>query len=218
MEQLQSPGGADSTPATVVRGIVCGTMAFAIRDNKKVPDESEASHKWSCYVRGPDDYDISTFIKQVVFSLHPSFNNSVRPFKSPPYEIHEEGWGEFDIGIKLHFWPDSQLRPVEFVHQLKLYPNDTAAATQTVSKKPVVNEIYHELIFTEPVSSAPMLDQCTLRGREGGIRIGARTRAAVHVSQLTGDAFRDAGAYVRQTPIDQGARSRKPIRPDALQQ
>ncbi len=154
LEQLQSPGGADSTPNQVVRGIVCGTMAFAIRDNKKVPDESEASHKWSCYVRGPDDYDISTFIKQVVFSLHPSFNNSVRPFKSPPYEIHEEGWGEFDIGIKLHFWPDSQLRPIEFVHQLKLYPNDLAAASQTVSKKPVVNEIYHELIFTEPVRSA----------------------------------------------------------------
>ena len=128
-------------------------MAFAIKDNKKAGEETDASHKWSCYVRGPDDYDISTFIKQVVFSLHPSFNNSVRTFKSPPYEIHEEGWGEFDIAIKLHFWPDSQLRPVEFVHQLKLYPNDSAAATQTVSKKPVVNEIYHELIFTEPVSS-----------------------------------------------------------------
>ena len=155
LDQLQSPG-AGAAPSTIVRGIVCGTMAFAIRpDNKKGADESEASHKWSCFLRGPDDYDVSTFIKQVVFSLHPSFNNSIRSFKSPPYEIHEEGWGEFDIGIKLHFWPDSQLRPVEFVHQLKLYPNDNAAAAQAVSKKPVVNEIYHELIFTEPVGNQP---------------------------------------------------------------
>lgn len=163
LAQLQSPGGPESSsPAQIVRGIVCGTMAFAInQSNKKIEGDSDASHKWSCYVRGPDDYDISTFIKQVVFSLHPSFNNSVRPFKSPPYEIHEEGWGEFDIGIKLHFWPDSQLRPVEFIHQLKLYPTDDAAATQTVSKKPVVNEIYHELIFTQPVSRRPLLaTQC----------------------------------------------------------
>ena len=46
-------------------------------------------------MRGPDEYDISSFVKQVVFSLHPSFNNSVRTFKSPPFEVHEEGWGEF---------------------------------------------------------------------------------------------------------------------------
>jgi YEATS domain-containing protein 4 len=109
--------------------------------------------------------------------LHPSFNNSVRTFKSPPYEIHEEGWGEFDIAIKLFFWPDSQLRPVEFVHQLKLYPNDSAAATQTVSKKPVVNEIYHELIFTEPVSSTPPADlseEWRAATRSRSIRIRSR--------------------------------------------
>ena len=55
-----------------------------------------------------------------------------------------------DIEIKVHFWPDSQLRPVTFNHQLKLYPNENAAAAQQVSKRPVVNEIYHELIFTAP--------------------------------------------------------------------
>ena len=117
----------------------------------------------------------------------------MRTFKSPPFEVHEEGWGEFvraptfflsfsfwlvhrpkkfasskvaqnarvaemarlvfvrqDIEIKVHFWPDSQLRPVTFNHQLKLYPNENAAAAQQVSKRPVVNEIYHELIFTAP--------------------------------------------------------------------
>ena len=109
-----------------------------------------ASHKWSCYVRGPDDYDISTFIKQVVFTLHPSFNNQIRSLKSPPYEVHEEGWGEFDIGIKVYFWPDSNLRPIEVIHQLKLYPNDMAAQAQQPSKKAVVNEIYEELVFTDP--------------------------------------------------------------------
>lgn len=134
-------------PKTISRGIVRGTIATS--KGKKLSDE-EASHKWSCYVRGPDDYDISTFIKQVVFTLHPSFNNQVRYLKSPPFEVHEEGWGEFDIGIKIYFWPDSNLRPIEILHQLKLYPNDAAAANQSISKKPVVNEIYEELVFTDP--------------------------------------------------------------------
>ena len=41
-----------------------------------------------------------------------------------------------DIEIKVHFWPDSQLRPVSFNHQLKLYPNENAAAAQQVRSKP----------------------------------------------------------------------------------
>ena len=41
-----------------------------------------------------------------------------------------------DIEIKVHFWPDSQLRPVSFNHQLKLYPNENAAAAQQVRPKP----------------------------------------------------------------------------------
>ena len=138
---------APAKPKTLTRGIVHGTIATS--KGKKLTDD-EASHKWSCYVRGPDDYDISPFIKQVVFTLHPSFNNQIRYLKSPPYEVHEEGWGEFDIGIKIHFPSDSGLRPIEILHQLKLYPNDQAAAAQSLSKKPVVNEIYEELVFTDP--------------------------------------------------------------------
>ena len=115
LEQLQSPGGAGSTPNQVVRGVVCGTMAFAIKDNKKVPDDSEASHKWSCYVRGPDDYDISTSSSRwssrcTPLSITQCGPSRVRRTRST------KGWGEFDIAIKLHFWPDSQLRPVEFIH------------------------------------------------------------------------------------------------------
>ena len=40
----------------------------------------------SCFLRGPDDYDVSAFIKQVVFSLRPSFNNFVhRSFGDAEY-------------------------------------------------------------------------------------------------------------------------------------
>ena len=73
-----SGAGAEATPARidyVSRGLVYGTVAIWM--GKK--EETEfASHKWCVYVRGPDQYDITPFIKQVTFNLHPSFNNPTR--------------------------------------------------------------------------------------------------------------------------------------------
>ena len=63
-----------------------------------------------------------------------------------------EGWGEFDIAIKIHFTPDANLRPLEILHTLKLYAN--ADTSQVASKKPVLNEIYEEL-YTALLSSRP---------------------------------------------------------------
>lgn len=148
-DEIEAPDAPDAGGiiAHICRGIIHGTVAVP---KAKPTSEEDASHKWSCYVRGPDDFDISTYIKQVVFTLHPSFNNAVRALKSPPFEVHEEGWGEFDIGIKLHFWPESGCRPIEIQHQLKLYPNEMLAVAQQPSKKPVVNEVYEELVFTTP--------------------------------------------------------------------
>ena len=38
---------------------------------------------------------------QVVFKLHPSFAQPVRPVEGPAYELTETGWGEFDIGVEV---------------------------------------------------------------------------------------------------------------------
>ncbi len=40
-----------------------------------------------------------------------------------PFEIQEEGWGEFEINIKL-FFQDPLEKPVDLFHPLKLYPSD----------------------------------------------------------------------------------------------
>lgn len=64
------------------------------------------SHRWSVYVRGATNEDLSGVIKKVVFQLHPSFNNPVRVVESPPFELSECGWGEFEIAISLHFHDD----------------------------------------------------------------------------------------------------------------
>ena len=35
----------------------------------------------------------------MVFQLHPSFDNPMREYTHPPYEITETGWGEFEIAV-----------------------------------------------------------------------------------------------------------------------
>jgi len=86
---------------------------------------------------------------QVVFKLHDSFENSVRVVATPPYELTETGWGEFEIGITLHFKDDTGEKPIELFHPLKLY-EDQAGYDRQSTKKPVVTEKYEEAVFCEP--------------------------------------------------------------------
>jgi hypothetical protein len=46
---------------------------------------------------------LSTFVEEVVFTLHPSFQNPIKTVTSPPFEVTEVGWGEFEAGIKIVF-------------------------------------------------------------------------------------------------------------------
>jgi YEATS domain-containing protein 4 len=128
---------------TITKGIIYGSMSFY--QGKKVDEQN--SHKWACYVRGVGDEDISIFIKKVVFQLHPSFSNPCRTFERPPYEVHETGWGEFEILIQVYFH-DAKEKKIDIYHLLQLYPKTSATSLST--KKPVVSENYDEIIFNEP--------------------------------------------------------------------
>lgn len=70
------------------------------------PSLRSQSHKWTVYVRGATNEDLGAVIKRVVFQLHPSFNNPTRVVESPPFELSECGWGEFEIAISLFFHSD----------------------------------------------------------------------------------------------------------------
>ena len=127
----------------VTKGIIYGSMSFY--QGKKVDEQN--SHKWACYVRGLGDDDISVFIKKVVFQLHSSFSNPCRTFEKPPYEVHETGWGEFEILIQIYFH-DPREKRLDIYHLLQLYPKTPGASLST--KKPVISENYDEIIFNEP--------------------------------------------------------------------
>lgn len=70
------------------------------------------SHKWTVYVRGATNEDLGVVVKRAVFQLHASFNNPTRVLESPPFEVSESGWGEFEIAITLHFHSDICEKPL----------------------------------------------------------------------------------------------------------
>lgn len=125
----------------ITRPIVYGNVAYSLGKKAK----TEATHRWTLYVRGLYNEDLSYYIKKVSFKLHESFNQPVRVVDKPPFELHESGWGEFDVEVKV-FFQDANERPITLYHALRLYPNIDAI----VVKKSIVAERYEEIVFTDP--------------------------------------------------------------------
>jgi len=126
--------------------IIVGTIAFNM--GKKATDSS--SHKWTVYVRGVDNEDLSYLVAKVQFDLHQTFAVPTRYVEVQPFEVHEQGWGEFDIGVHIHFTVDVGENPVVIHHKLRLYDDGEQVGCKQDPKKPVVFESFEQLVFSEP--------------------------------------------------------------------
>nr|XP_043634548.1 transcription initiation factor TFIID subunit 14b-like [Erigeron canadensis] len=124
--------------------IAYGTISFWL--GKKATETQ--SHVWMVYVRGATNEDLGVVIKKVVFQLHPSFNNARRVVESPPFELTERGWGEFEIAISIFFHDDVCDKQLDLFHHLKLYSEVEHGPLTT--KKPVIVESYDEIVFPDP--------------------------------------------------------------------
>lgn len=116
------------------------------------------SHEWTVYLRPLQMADISHFIRHVDFALHESFEPSVRRVSEMPYEVHEYGWGEFEVIIRV-FFHDTSEKPVEFFHPLRLFE-----FSGEPSPKPVVMEHYDEIVFQDPSEKLLALLKSTPHG------------------------------------------------------
>ena len=86
------------------------------------------------------------YISQVEFTLDESFGDKAHiTLTQPPFEVHQMGWGQFTIGIKIHFHEPHINKPIELDKELVLF--DDAPPS---SKRPIIREDYNELIFVEP--------------------------------------------------------------------
>ncbi|KAJ0468518.1 putative transcription factor YEATS family [Helianthus annuus] len=126
--------------------IAYGTISFWL--GKKATETQ--SHTWTVYVRGATNEDLGVVIKKVVFQLHPSFSNARRVVESPPFELTERGWGEFEIAISIFFHDDAceKEKQLDLFHPLKLYSEVEHGPLST--KKPVIVESYDEIVFPNP--------------------------------------------------------------------
>ncbi|KAL8246889.1 hypothetical protein R6Q59_008105 [Mikania micrantha] len=124
--------------------IAYGTISFWL--GKKATETQ--SHMWTVYVRGATNEDLGVVIKKVVFQLHPSFSNARRVVESPPFELTERGWGEFEIAISIFFHKDVCDKQLDLFHHLKLYSEVEHGPLST--KKPVIVESYDEIVFPNP--------------------------------------------------------------------
>ena len=133
-----------SGESELYKPFVLGTISYAL--GKKA--EESKSHEWTVYLRAANaDEDLSQIIKKVVFVLHPTLQPPTRTIETAPFEVTEQGWGEFEISLQI-FFHDSREKPVELSHMLKLYPDVEAPPSQAA--KPVVSERYDEFVFNSP--------------------------------------------------------------------
>lgn len=94
--------------------------------------------------------DISYWLKKVQFKLHETYTNSLRTVESPPFEVTETGWGEFEVVIKLYFVPEASEKPQNIWHALKLHPYGHDAEGQRERKEAIISQNYEEIMFNEP--------------------------------------------------------------------
>ena len=163
------------------KSFVYGTVARWLGDE----GSETATHSWSAFVRSADDSDLSVYVRKVDFHLHPSFPEPVRSVSSPPYEIEESGWGEFEIIIRVYFH-DASLKPVEFFHMLKLFEVDDAGL-QLIQPAPVVREVFDQFVFTKPSPAfAQLLSSASVSASPGDRLLAARFVAEedAHLAQM----------------------------------
>ena len=83
-------------------------------------------YNWKVYLVGHRDTLLK--IKEVVYTLHPTFANPVQKIKSSTknknFSYSASGWGEFDIKVKIVF-VDKRRRPLYLIHHLNLNSSGT---------------------------------------------------------------------------------------------
>jgi YEATS domain-containing protein 4 len=139
------------TNVTVVRPIVLGSYAFLLQQGAS--EKAGSMFRWSILLRSATDpsENMSYYIRSVEFTLHSTFAQPKRICDQPPYQVTETGWGEFEILVKV-FFHDSQERPIELRHFLKLRPDIEVKNNPSFDhfSTPVVKEQYDEILFHNP--------------------------------------------------------------------
>jgi len=178
----------------ISKPIVYGNFAFPFAQ----PNEHGHTHQWTVFVRGAQNEDLSVYVKRVIFTLHPSFEQPIRTLDAPPYEVTESGWGEFEVTIKLVF-RDTSEKAVEMPHMLRLYPPPDQSQLSFSHKNPLFTEVYDEIIFSQPRPNLAQLLEKDPYSAEVAPHSLAHPSSVEHFSQkMTLDRIQHARERIHQ--------------------
>ncbi|KAK7895090.1 NuA4 histone H4 acetyltransferase complex and the SWR1 complex subunit [Exophiala xenobiotica] len=152
---MPAPGGTKRVRGVqIYRPFTYGSEAIPFDPENRPKDAPpDHTHRWRVFVRGVNNEDISYWLKKVQFKLHDTYANSVRMIESPPFEVEETGWGEFEIAIKFYFVPESTEKPQQIWHGLKLHPYYGDVEQQKRDRTMISSVCYEEVLFNEPVEA-----------------------------------------------------------------
>jgi len=124
------------------------------------------THRWTVYVKGVDDADISYWLRKVQFKLHETYAQNMRMVEAPSkFEVTETGWGEFEVGIKMWFVPEANEKAHSVYHVLKLHPYGEDKEAAKARGDSVRSEAYTEIVFNEPMEQ--FYNTLTSEGKAG---------------------------------------------------
>jgi len=171
---------------SIFRPFIYGTTARLFDDvtNPKPADcPPDHTHSWTVFVKGVDDVDITYWCKKVQFKLHESIANPLRTVENiapgEAFEVHETGWGEFEITIKLYYVIESNEKPQTIYHHLRLHPyGDTEKQKEDMkAAKEIISWVYEEQVFNDPYENFYELLTTPMdrsKGAKGGMGKGTR--------------------------------------------
>lgn len=154
----------------VYRPFLFGSEAIpfdpANRPHDAPPDHT---HRWRIFVRPiTPAHNITHWLRRVQFKLHDTYANSIRMIESPPFEVEETGWGEFEVAIKFYFVAESGEKPQTLWHALKLHPWQGDVEKQKRERTMVRSVCYEEVVFSEPYEA--FYDVLTGGGGVAGVK------------------------------------------------
>ncbi|KAJ3397671.1 YEATS domain-containing protein 2 [Chytriomyces hyalinus] len=139
-DSLPSLPNHSGTRFLIKKRVVVGNVSRYIPEEKRKLSKFE--FKWMIYVRGPpgveyivlipsssffnfcsclaQNADITPFITQVRFHLHPDYApNEIIDVFSPPFTLTRYGWGEFSVRVRLYFVDPNRNKPQDVIYTLK---------------------------------------------------------------------------------------------------
>ena len=121
----------------VQKSIIIGNEASCLIPQSTIKESLNqvATHKWKFYVRPGNYYslknrdlsieemhsDLNKLVESIEINLHPNYKPSQVTLFGPTFELELAGWGEFPIRVVINFWDKKRNKPLEFIHQLRIY-------------------------------------------------------------------------------------------------